>query len=132
MITNYKSIANSIANAQQKIGSGKCGKCGLCGNHGRLKNMVVECSEIVRKNGYKIKIKEGVNCKDSGIYVGRCKICKDVYVGQTGNRFSQRWSGHRTTWRELIGIGRNGCTTIDNNDGSALFLHYLKYHEEAL
>jgi hypothetical protein len=133
MIINYKSLSNGIINTQKKIGSYKCGKCGLCGNHGKLKNMVVECSEVVRKDGYKIKIKDGVNCKDSGIYVGRCKICKDIYVGQTNNRFSQRWCGHRTTWKELVYKGKNNYNmNVENNDGCALFMHYIKCHEKAI
>jgi hypothetical protein len=131
MVTNYRSFSNKNGEdgGQKKIGSIKCGKCGLCGNYGKLKNMVVECKEIERKDGYRIKIKDSITCKDSGIYAGKCKVCGDIYVGQTKNRFSQRWSAHRAAWREMV----NGCgKDLECNDRCALFLHYMKCHKDAI
>ena len=130
MITNYKTLSKEN-DKQTTVGSKKCGRCGLCGNHGRLKNMVEECGDIETKDGHRIKIKQSVNCKDSGIYVARCLICKEMYVGQSSQKFSERWNGHRAAWRELIAKGRVKCRDgIEYNDGCALFLHYMRYHQE--
>ena len=131
MITNYKTFTQD---QEQKLeGSSKCGKCGLCGNFGSLKNMVVECGEIERKDGVKLKIKQKINCKDTGIYAARCKVCREIYVGQTSNRFSVRWNGHRSAWKEITDKGRHGYKdSVENSDKCALFLHYAKHHEEIL
>ena len=131
MITNYKTFTQDEAHKIE--GASKCGKCGLCGNFGSLKNMVVECGEIERKDGVKLKIKQKINCKDTGIYAARCKVCREIYVGQTSNRFSVRWNGHRSAWREITDKGRHGYKdSVENSDKCALFLHYAKHHEEIL
>jgi len=33
-----------------------------------------------------------------GIYVATCFICHEQYVGQTKNKFSTRWTSHRSNW----------------------------------
>jgi hypothetical protein len=136
MVTNYKSfseIDNNTCEERKKLeGSKKCGKCGLCGKYGGLKNMVRECKEIIRKDGERIKIRQNVNCKDCGIYAARCRLCEQLYVGQTINRFSQRWNGHRAEWRKMVGRDGEANGTVEEHDKQALFLHYLKNHKDKI
>ena len=137
MVTNYRSFSKKSLQEEHSVmktgGSRKCGKCGLCGNHGKLNSMVVESDEIVRKDGVRIRIKQRIDCRDGGIYVAKCRVCEEVYVGQTSNRFSCRWNGHRAVWKEMVAKGKIGYKhSVEYNDGCALFLHYAKSHEEAL
>ena len=46
------------------------------------------------------------------------------YVGQTKNKFSVRWSAHRTNWKKF--------KFEENNDRAALLKHYANYHEKTL
>ena len=54
-------------------------------------------------------------------------------VGQTSNRFSCRWNGHRATWKEMVGKGKEWYKhNVEYNDGCALYLHYAKFHKDAI
>ena len=46
------------------------------------------------------------------------------YVGQTINKFSVRWTVHRSNWKR--------CKFEENNDKAAILKHYANYHEEIL
>lgn len=129
MITNYKqfTIKETKNKTTTKTGSRKCGKCGLCGNFGKLENMVKEGNTIERKDGKRFRIEESLNCKDHGIYVAKCKICQEVYVGQTINKFSVRWNGHRAEWKEMM-TKKEGARREKSGDGYALYLHYKTQH----
>ena len=45
------------------------------------------------------------------------------YVGQTKNKFSNRWNNHRSFW--------NKFNVKDNNDQAALLKHFYKFHFDA-
>ena len=69
-----------------------------------------------------LKFKYELNCGDYGIYAARCKICQEVYVGQTCTSFSTRWTGHRSTWAKF------NFKDDGRNDKTALCRHYAKLH----
>ena len=57
-----------------------------------------------------------LTCADFGIYVTTCVIC------QTSNKFSKRWSAHRTNWN------KQDCKTDNDKDQMALSRHYSENH----
>ena len=73
-----------------------------------------------------------LNCKNFGNYAGQCKICKEIYVGQTKNSFNIRWNQHRSTWNKMQKQKSANNEIGEFNDEAALFLHYTKYHSECL
>ena len=58
---------------------------------------------------------------DYGIYVATCVICHEQYVAQTKNKFSKRWSAHRSSWN------RPNCKN-DKNEEVVLSRHYALFH----
>ena len=127
-LLNYRNIALS-SERKKPNRTKKCGKCGLCGNHGKLVNMVFDENNFKTISGKTICIKNnGLNCRDFGIYAGRCLICFEIYVGQTKNDFRTRWNAHRLTWRNH----RSRAITEEDlgSDDQALVVHYKKYHPE--
>ena len=125
MLVKYKNMTAN--NTEDKMVTRKCQKCGLCGNFGVLKNMVSEQTTITDKHGNTIALQKNLTCDNHGIYAAQCRICKQLYVGQTINKFSTRWNGHRKKWQNL-------CTGKEEvkagNDEAALFKHYNKYHKD--
>ena len=115
-------------------GSQSCGKCSLCGHWGDHKNMVIDTKEIKTNRGKFIKLNQTVNCSDFGIYAAKCRICKDFYVGQTGNSFSKRWNGHRKIWKETILETKSHDYENEKilKDDQALTNHYLKTHKDII
>ena len=69
-------------------------------------------------------MKQKLNCKNYGIYVTECKNCNMQYVGQTKNKFSVRWTAHKSNWKNL--------NLKKNNDKAALLKHYANYHKQIL
>ena len=130
MLTKYKALANDTYT--EDVGSNKCGSCGLCGNHGKLKNMVKETTEVQRMDGKVIKLKQNLNCRDYGVYAAQCMCCGDFYVGQTITSFHERWNGHRKTWKENFKKKTREASrsknTSNQSDENALFHHYQKKH----
>ena len=47
-----------------------------------------------------LKLNQSLTCADFGIYVATCVMCHEQYVGQTSNKFSKRWSAHRSNWNK--------------------------------
>ena len=68
----------------------KCKGCQLC-------KIVNSNKTVVNKNnGVKVDIKQGANCKTTGIiYAINCKTCEQIYMGHTGNSMSEWWSKHK-------------------------------------
>ena len=132
ILINYKKLSKSIEVVTDGNGSRKCGKCGVCGNHGKLENMVLETEIIHTKHKHSFKISQSINCKNFGIYAAQCKLCQDLYVGQTSTSFSDRWSGHRYNWNTLL--NKNNLSTEHNEtkDDQALFNHYNKKHQNSI
>ena len=132
MLVNYKSIAQP----REKITKNcypACNSCGLCGKHSGLKNMVIKKDKILTKFGNIIKLKNRLNCKNYGIYGAECKLCNELYIGQTKNRFSTRWNSHRSKWKilcklKLIDKQENNR----NSDEAALWCHYRKFHKNII
>ena len=117
LLTNYKIQAHEDSVA---IGeSHPCGKCLLC-NRGGEGGMVKKTNLLKSKRGKIIKLKKNLNCKSFGIYVAKCNVCDEHYVGQTITSFSQRWCSHRHNWKNM--------TTSETNDRAALKLHYANKH----
>ena len=109
-------------------------KCGLCGHFGGLKNMVKECS-IIKCNKETIKLKKKLNCRNYGIYAAECRLCPNYYVGQTKNKFSKRWTTHRSTWNKLINNNewrKNNNKNKEITDEKALFHHFREHHRVKL
>ena len=60
------------------------------------------------------KLNQSLTCADFGIYVATCVICHEQYVGHTSNKFSKRWSAHRSNWN------KQDCKTDSDKDQMAL------------
>ena len=73
-----------------------CNKCSLCGKHGNNPNMVISTGFITSENNKKLFLTQRLTCDNYGIYAAQCKLCHQIYVGQTKNKFSVRWTNHRT------------------------------------
>ncbi|MEC8566984.1 MAG: reverse transcriptase domain-containing protein, partial [Pseudomonadota bacterium] len=115
------------ADQSEEITSRKCHKCSLCGNHGRSKNMVLEKTTVTDRRNNRVPLQKNLTCSDYGIYAAECSICKNLYVGQTKNKFSTRWNNHRNSWKNQ----RLGNKKVkDENDNAALYKHYTKHHPE--
>ena len=119
-LTNYRRLSHDIP-TEKGNGSSPCNHCKLCGLYGG-KSMVTETTTILSELGKRHHILRTLTCKDFGIYAATCKICRSQYVGQTVVSFSDRWSQHRSIWK-------NGTTKKD--DRAALRIHYTKHHPEA-
>ena len=119
ILINYKLIAlNLNYNTTDEGFSKPCGKCALCGNRGPHKNMVRSTKAVKNENGISYKIRQQLDCTNFGIYAAQCKLCSNYYVGQSKNRFSLRWNGHRHIW--------NSCSL--ENEKAALYIHYNNQH----
>ena len=100
-LTNYKDLALNKTRKQTKGGSRPCEHCALCGCYGKNnKSMVPNVSQLLTKTKT-FKLNQSLTCADFGIYVvvATCVICHEQYVGQTSNKFSKRWSAHRSKFR---------------------------------
>lgn len=86
--------------------------------------MVTTESVLQTATGKRIPLKQNLNCKNYGIYVATCLECNEQYVGQTINKFSKRWAGHRATWKKF------DCNV--QNEQASLLIHYTKLHPSAL
>nr|CAB3263653.1 methionine--tRNA ligase, cytoplasmic [Phallusia mammillata] len=117
LLTNYRSLAHA---SKQPVGQSRpCEKCALCGNHGRHKSMVYKQRKFTT-HGQVLELKQDLDCKCYGIYAATCNICSAQYIGQTKNRFSTRWTHHRSTWKER--------KVNEENDNAALLHHYASKH----
>ena len=117
-LTNYKHLART-QDAPTDGTSEACEHCSLCGHHGKHKTMIHKTNVVKSKTGRTFKIKQKINCKDSGIYVATCTKCEEQYVGQTGTTFTKRWNEHRSRWKKKV---------VENDDKAALLTHYAKAH----
>ena len=119
-LKNYKDLALNKTRKQTKGGSRPCEHCALCGCYGKNnKSMVPNVSQLLTKTKTS-KLNQSLTCADFGIYVATCVICHEQYVGQTSNKFSERWSAHRNNWN------KQDCTT--DSDQMALSRHYSENH----
>ena len=121
LLTNYSNIALSKISETTSGSSSPCHKCALCGNHGNSKSMVEPTSFITTNTGKVFKLKQSLTCKNYGIYAAQCNICKEIYVGQTKNRFSTRWTTHRCIWK-------NYTNPQNLEEKAALLSHYTDKH----
>ena len=87
--------------------------------------MVENASRLTTASGEKIPLRRKLTCKNFGIYVATCTICKAQYVGQTITEFRKRWNNHRHTWKSFFVNG-------EGVEKSALLQHYVKHHEITL
>ena len=51
-------------------------------------------------------------------------MCKNIYVGQTKNAFSTRWSSHQRIW--------NNNTVEKHNDRASRLIHYHTEHKHVI
>ena len=135
MLTNYKGIAHNNGPCV-KAGSQPCGKCALCGNWADHQNMVKETKQIQTKDKKIINLTQQIKCDNYGIYMAKCKICEEMYIGQTINSFSKRWNTHRKIWKEEIMKKQSENSKIDDEqktkDEHALTNHYIKFHNQLI
>ena len=117
-LTNYKDLALNKTRKQTKGGSRPCEHSALCGCYGKNnKSMVPNVSQLLTKTKT-FQLNQSLTCADFGIYVATCVICHEQYVGQTSNKFSKRWSAHRSNWNKQY------CKTDSDKDQMALSRHY--------
>ena len=79
--------------------------------------MVPNVSQLLTKTKT-FKLNQSLTCAEFGIYVATCVICHEQYVGQTSNKFSKRWSAHRSNWN------KQDCKTDRDKGQMALSRHY--------
>lgn len=130
LITNYKKIALESTTIQHfdtnnvSHKSRSCNNCALCGNFGQHINMVKTTSTVHNNKGKIFNLKQHLNCSNYGVYAAQCRCCSKYYVGQTKNKFSIRWSGHRSAWNSnIINL---------YNDNNALYSHFYLMHTSFL
>ena len=87
-------------------------------NRSKFGTMVPNVSQFLTKTKT-FKLNQSLPCADFGIYVATCVICHEQYVGQTSNKFSKRWSVHRSNWK------KQDCKT---DSDKALSWHYSENH----
>jgi len=123
LLTNYKHLALNKTGEHVKGMSSSCGHCALCGNHGKHNKSMVPCvSQIMCKNKTS-PLNQKLTCANHGIYEATCAICHEQYIGQSKNKFSTRWSSHRSNWN------RPNCEINESNkDNVALLLHFPESH----
>ena len=88
--------------------------------------MVKNTNTVTNPHGNIFTLKQNLNCKNYGIYAARFLLCGQFYVGQTINRFSKRWAGHRASWIACSNSESKFTPTVD--DSSALYAHLIKCH----
>jgi len=121
-LANYKDLALNKTRKQTKGGSRPCEHCALCGCYGKNnKSMPPNVSQLLTKTKT-FKLNQSLTCADFGIYVATCVICHEQYVGQNSNKFSKRWSAHRSNWN------KQDCKTDSDKDQMALSRHYSENH----
>ena len=99
-----------------------CDHCALCGCYGKnKKSMAPNVSQLLTKTKT-FRLIQSLTCADFGIYVATCVICHEQYVSQTSNKFSKRWSAHRSKWNKQY------CKTDRDKDQMALSRHYSENH----
>ena len=67
-------------------------------------------------------LNQKLTCANHGIHVATCVICHEQYFGQTKNKFSTRWSSHRSNWN------RPNCDIDENNKDVALLRYFPEFH----
>ena len=121
-LTNYEDLALNKTRKQTKGGSRPYEHCALCGCYGKNnKSMAPNVSQLLIKTKI-FKLSQSLTCADFGCYVATCVLCHEQYVGQTSNKFSKRWSPHRSNWN------KQDCKTDSDKDQMALLRHYLENH----
>ena len=123
LLTNCKHLALSKTREHVKSMSSPCRPCTLCGNHAKHNKLMVPCvSQIMGKNKT-LPLNQKLTCANHRIYVATCVICHKQQVVQTKNKFSMRWSSHRSNWNRL------NCEFDENNkDKVALLGHFSESH----
>ena len=96
--------------------------------------MVLECQEIERLDGTRVGLKQKLDCKNHG--AAKCRMCNRFYVGQTINKFSERWNDHRSKWKGMVEKGEESVMAEledgERGDSCALFMHYLNKHKDVI
>ena len=85
--------------------------------------MVPFTHKIVSSRGRTFSLEQNLTCADYGVYTTTCKLCSEQYVGQTVNKFSKRWTTHRSQWK---------ANTQQKNDNAALRLHFANFHQDQI
>jgi len=83
--------------------------------------MVPNVSQLLTKTK-NFKLNQSLTCADFGIYVATRVMRHEQYVGQTSNKFSKRWSAHRSN------RNKQDCKTDSFKDQMALSRHYSGNH----
>ena len=86
--------------------------------------MVPNVAQLLTKTKT-FKLNQSLTCADFGIYVATCVICHEQYVGQTSNKFSKRWSTHRSNWN------KQDCKTDSDKDLVAALFREPRHYKQA-
>jgi len=118
----YKLQAPALSKTREIVKgvSGPCGPYALCGCYGKHNKSMVPCVSQIMSKAKTFPLNQNLTCTNYGIDVATCVICNKKYVGQTTNKFSKRWSSHRSNWN------RPDCK--NDKDEVALSRHYLVFH----
>ena len=85
--------------------------------------MVPFTHKIVSSSGRTFSLKQNLTCIDYGIHVATCKLFSEQYVEQTVNKFSKRWTTHRSQWK---------TNTQQKNYNAALRLHFAYFYQDQI
>ena len=104
-LTNYKDLALTRHESKPKVAQGHVSTVHFVvamekiNNKKNNKSMVPNVSKFLTKTKT-FKLNQSLTCADFGIFVATFVICHEQYVGQTSNKFSKRWSAHRSNWNK--------------------------------
>jgi len=123
LLTNYKHLALSKTREHVKSMSSPCRPCTLCGNHAKHNKLMAPCVSQIMGKIKTLPLNQKLTCANHRIYVATCVICHKQHVRQTKNKFSMRWSSHRSNWNRL------NCEFHENNkDKVVLLRHFSESH----
>ena len=88
--------------------------------------MAPSVNHIKTAQGKLFFLKQNLTCSNYGIYAAQCQICQKIYVGQTINHFSTRWSGHRAFWNN------NNANLIKNSKALFKIMKFLNVSDLAM
>ena len=83
--------------------------------------MIQTVNAVTNKDGISVHLFQNLNCSNFGIYAAQCTICNQLYIGQTKNKFSVKWTAHRS-------FRNNKFSEYNNTDQAALLKHCHNYH----
>ena len=89
ILTNYLYTAhNTIEDHDHNGISQPCNKFSSCSKHSNNPDMFKSTNFTINENDKKLFLTQCLTCDNYEIYAAQCKLCDQIYVGQTKNKFS--------------------------------------------